>query len=66
MLSDIIMESIYDGDCETKIKDVAYSTSPRSLVTIRDMIRYYWRKERESYETINDGRKENRSFKMAR
>jgi hypothetical protein len=37
LFSDIVMEQALDGDLQTKMSVIEYSTSPREVVTVGDM-----------------------------
>lgn len=39
-MHEIIIKSVNDGDLQTKINGVAYSTSAREVLTVNDMVNY--------------------------
>lgn len=41
--SDAIIRKVSDGDFETVMKSVNFSTTPREVVTINDMERHYYK-----------------------
>lgn len=38
--SDIIIDNVIDGDLDTKMKDIPYSTSLREIITVEDMLKH--------------------------
>lgn len=40
-MSNIVIQSVSDGDLQTKIEGVPYSTSAREVLTIGDMVKSY-------------------------
>lgn len=46
-MSLIIVMSLFNGDTHLKIKEIAYSTNPRELMTPEQMEDYYSRNQKE-------------------
>lgn len=42
-MSKVIFSIIMDGDLETKISGTPYSTSPREVITVGDMMKFHER-----------------------
>jgi hypothetical protein len=42
ILSEIVFDIVSDSDVCNKLGDIEYSTNPRELVTIQDMINNYY------------------------
>lgn len=41
IFSDVVIKKILDGDFQTKMEGVQFSTTPREVVTIRHMEKYW-------------------------
>lgn len=40
-MTPLIIDAVFNADTHTKIKDIAYSTSPRDVITISDCMKHY-------------------------
>lgn len=40
-MTEIIIEMVFDGDLQIKNEEVPYSTSPREVLTVSDMLYHY-------------------------
>ncbi len=41
VFSKVVIEAVSDGDLESKNGSISYSTSPREVVTVSDMEKFY-------------------------